>query len=84
MAHFQRKPDPVEAVKFDAGTGSLTVGELAVDAGEWLIKHADGSFSKMAAEAFQDLYEQVEDAAPASSEAPTEPPADPAAQPETV
>lgn len=45
MAKYQKRPDPVDAVKLD--TDFPVTDSLTVSNGEWLLKHADGSFTSV-------------------------------------
>lgn len=63
MAKYQRKADLVDAVKLDSDfpvTDSVTVSS-----GEWLMKHADGTFTSVDDATFTAEYEPAPEAASA-------------------
>lgn len=43
MARYQKRPDPVDAVKLDSDFP--VSDDVTVSSGAWLIRHADGSFT---------------------------------------
>lgn len=70
MSTYQHKTDNVEAVRLDAATGSLTVGDVTAAAGQWLVKHADGTLTAVDDAEFTADYEAQTAAATAPAEHP--------------
>lgn len=73
MAKFQLIPDDVDAVRLDS---DFPVADgVTVTGGQWLVKHADGSFTAVDDSDFTAKYEPAAEPAPA-------PEPDPSAIPE--
>lgn len=92
MSKYVLKPvdtTPVDAVKLDGGTGTINIGGVDFNPGEWVIKGADGNFTTLPDFEFNEKYEPApeEPAAEAAVEpgiAPEEIVIHPADQPEQI
>lgn len=58
MGKYVLRADDVDAVKLDASTGDIAIGDdVTVTAGAWLLKHTDGSFTTADDATFAAKYE---------------------------
>lgn len=63
MAKYQKRADPVDAVKLDS---DFPVADgVTVSGGQWLVKHADGTFTAEDDASFTAEYEPAPEAPPA-------------------